>query len=127
MLEWAALPAMSFWRFPWTANDRCRPNRNFDRRSCRKLNERMNLQFRFETFNLLNSVTWAQPSNSLFQTNGSYTGSAGVITSASTASRQLQFALKLVFRCMRSFLYHSQAVPARPRDECFLYSDGQKK
>jgi hypothetical protein len=62
-----------------------------------KLNERMNLQFRFETFNLLNSVNWAQPSNSLFQTNGSYTGSAGVITSTATASRQLQFALKLVF------------------------------
>jgi hypothetical protein len=62
-----------------------------------KLNERMNLQFRFETFNLLNSVNWAQPSNSLFQTNGSYTGSAGVITGTSTASRQLQFAMKLVF------------------------------
>jgi hypothetical protein len=62
-----------------------------------KLNERVNLQFRFETFNLLNSVNWNQPSNSLFQTNGSYTGSAGVITSTGTASRQLQFALKMVF------------------------------
>ena len=53
--------------------------------------------FRLETFNLFNNVNWNQPSNSLFKTNGSYSGSAGVITSTSTASRQLQFALKLVF------------------------------
>lgn len=61
------------------------------------LTERMHLLFRFEAFNLLNSVNWIQPSAALFQSNGSYSASAGIITATSTSSRQLQFALKLVF------------------------------
>ena len=61
------------------------------------LTERVNLLFRLETFNLFNRVNWGQPSNKLFETNGAYTGSTGVITATSNASRQLQFALKLTF------------------------------
>ena len=61
------------------------------------LTERVNLLFRLETFNLFNRVNWSQPSNRLFETSGAYTGSTGVITATSNASRQLQFALKLTF------------------------------
>jgi hypothetical protein len=61
------------------------------------LTERINFQFRGETFNLFNNVNWAQPSVSTFQSNGSYAGNVGAITATSTSGRQMQLALKLVF------------------------------
>lgn len=61
------------------------------------MTERINLQFRAEGFNLFNRVNWLNPSPRLFETNGSISGSAGRIVGTNTTSRQLQFALKLLF------------------------------
>ena len=61
------------------------------------LSEKLNLQFRFETFNLLNHTNFSLPNNNLFSSDGSVLGTAGRITRTDTASRQLQFGLKLVF------------------------------
>jgi hypothetical protein len=61
-----------------------------------RINERLNLQFRAEAFNILNRANFGQPAIGVFAgTNVS--PSAGVITSTATTSRQLQFALKLMF------------------------------
>ena len=61
------------------------------------LTERMNLQFRAEGYNLFNNVYFLQPSPRMFETNGTYSGGVGSIVGTSTASRQFQFALKLLF------------------------------
>jgi hypothetical protein len=56
-----------------------------------KLTERFNLQFRAEGFNLPNHPNFADPNPYIDQSN------AGAIYSTATTSRQLQFALKLIF------------------------------
>src|SRR5262249_18451163 len=61
------------------------------------ITERVNVQLRAEAYNILNNVNWIQPSPSLFQSNGAYSGNAGAITGTSTTGRQLQFALKMTF------------------------------
>ncbi|PYS00336.1 MAG: TonB-dependent receptor, partial [Acidobacteria bacterium] len=61
-----------------------------------RINEQWNLQFRAEAFNVLNHTNFAEPGQVIF-TGSTYSSSAGVITSTSTPSRQLQFALKLLF------------------------------
>ena len=60
------------------------------------INEKWNLQFRAEAFNVFNHANFAEPNAVVFQGNN-YSSSAGVITSTATTSRQLQFALKLLF------------------------------
>ena len=60
-----------------------------------RLRERLNLQFRAEFFNILNHANFNTPNPVVFTPALSPT--AGVITSTSTTSRQIQFALKLVF------------------------------
>ena len=67
-----------------------------------KLGERLNLQFRAELFNLLNHANFNTPNLIVFTpptaTNPSgLSGTAGAITSTSTSSRQVQFALKLLW------------------------------
>ena len=58
--------------------------------------ERMNLQFRAEIFNLLNRANFNTPNLIVFTPSG-VSGTAGAINSTSTTSRQVQFALKLLW------------------------------
>ena len=60
------------------------------------LHERMTLQFRAEIFNLLNRANFNTPNLIVFTPTG-LSGTAGAITSTSTTSRQVQFALKLLW------------------------------
>jgi hypothetical protein len=58
--------------------------------------EQYRLQFRVEAFNLLNRTNFASPNPVTFSGNN-YSSSAGVITQTANPSRQIQFALKLLF------------------------------
>jgi Carboxypeptidase regulatory-like domain/TonB dependent receptor len=64
--------------------------------------EKLHAQFRAEFFNVLNHTNFASPvvptnNTSLFAANGAPISSAGVLTSTTTTSRQIQFALKLIW------------------------------
>ena len=61
-----------------------------------KINERWNLQLRTEVFNLLNHTNFAHPTEINFSGN-QISSSAGALTYTATSSRQIQFALKLLF------------------------------
>lgn len=58
------------------------------------IHERLNLQFRAEFFNILNRANFNTPNIVTFTPTG-VSPTAGVITSTSTTSRQIQLALKL--------------------------------
>ncbi|HEX3471324.1 MAG TPA: carboxypeptidase-like regulatory domain-containing protein [Silvibacterium sp.] len=60
------------------------------------LHEGLTLQFRAEIFNLLNRANFNTPNLIVFTPSG-LSGTAGAITSTSTTSRQVQFALKLLW------------------------------
>jgi hypothetical protein len=65
-----------------------------------RLSETFNLQFRFEAFNALNHTNFAPPTSTslqLFTQALTPISSAGNLTSTSTTSRQLQFALKILW------------------------------
>lgn len=63
-----------------------------------KLNERTNLQFRAEFFNVANHANFGTPNAVVFSSAGSAPSStAGVISATSTTSRQIQLGLKLRF------------------------------
>ena len=62
--------------------------------------ERLNIQFRADLFNIFNFVNYATPlkaSTQLFTQAGAPIASAGTLTQTSTSSRQVQFAVKLIF------------------------------
>lgn len=62
-----------------------------------RIREKLNLQFRTEVFNSLNHPNFSLPSQrTVFSATGAV-GSAGLITTTRTSSRQLQFGLKLLF------------------------------
>jgi hypothetical protein len=64
------------------------------------ITERVNLQFRAEFFNVLNHANFSVPTRAqatLYNANFAPVSSAGVLSSTSTTSRQIQFALKLIF------------------------------
>jgi hypothetical protein len=61
-----------------------------------RIREQVNLQFRAEIFNLLNRANFNQPNEVAFTPSG-VSPTAGVITSTSTTSRQVQFALKFIW------------------------------
>lgn len=58
--------------------------------------EHLTVQFRAELFNLLNRANFNTPNLIVFTPTG-VSGTAGAITSTSTTSRQVQFALKLLW------------------------------
>jgi Carboxypeptidase regulatory-like domain/TonB dependent receptor-like, beta-barrel len=69
-----------------------------------RITEKLNSEFRAEFFNIINHTNLGQPSGSVFAgpggaaAGGSFIGgTAGLISTASTTSRQIQFALKLIF------------------------------
>ena len=61
-----------------------------------RIRESLEVQFRAEIFNLLNRANFNTPNLIVFTPTG-VSGTAGAITSTSTTSRQVQFALKLVW------------------------------
>jgi hypothetical protein len=61
-----------------------------------RISERWKLQFRTEVFNLFNHPNYAYPTEIVF-TGRDFSSSAGQINSTATPSRQIQFALKLLF------------------------------
>lgn len=62
------------------------------------LSERLNLQLRGEAFNILNHPNFNTPNLIVFSSaSAPPSGSAGVITSTATSSRQLQLAAKLIW------------------------------
>ena len=62
------------------------------------ISERVNLQFRAEFFNLLNRANFGTPNTVVFTSASAVPApTAGVITSTSTTSRQIQFGLKLLW------------------------------
>jgi len=66
------------------------------------ITEQVNLQFRAEIFNLLNHANFNTPNLIVFTpptaaNPSGLSGTAGVISSTSTSSRQVQFALKLLW------------------------------
>ncbi len=65
----------------------------------RMISENFNLQFRAEFFNILNRANFSSPTDNLavFDANGNPIPSAGLITTTQTPSREIQFALKLIW------------------------------
>jgi hypothetical protein len=61
-----------------------------------RISERLNLQFRAEAFNIFNHANFAYPTEIVFN-GASVSPSAGSINYTATPSRQIQFALKLLF------------------------------
>src|SRR5205809_3394772 len=61
-----------------------------------RVSEGLNVQFRAEAFNVFNHPNFAYPNDVIF-TGAEYTSSGGTINSTATPSRQIQFALKLLF------------------------------
>jgi hypothetical protein len=64
-----------------------------------RISEAFNVQFRAEFFNILNRSNFATPvdNETLFNQNGTPVPGAGALDQTSTTSRQIQFALKLIW------------------------------
>ena len=62
-----------------------------------KMTETTNLQFRAEFFNILNHTNFSTPTLGAFSSTGTPNPNAGTITSIVGTSRQIQFALKVLF------------------------------
>jgi hypothetical protein len=72
----------------------------FKNNSFKKISESFNTQFRVEVFNILNHANFNPPTVGkldVFNSLGSPTGTAGLLTSTSTEAREIQFALKITW------------------------------
>lgn len=73
----------------------------FKNNPIRRISESFNIQFRGEIFNILNRANFAVPvvpdHTDIFDSTGASTGAAGLLTSLTTTSRQIQFALKVIW------------------------------
>jgi hypothetical protein len=65
----------------------------------KRISDSFNIQFRAEFFNVLNHTNFSPPvvNNDFYAANGAAVTTAGLITTTSTSSRQLQFALKIIW------------------------------
>jgi hypothetical protein len=67
----------------------------------RRISESFSIQFRAEMFNIINHANFSLPiepdNTDVFDSNGASTGTEGLITTTSTDSRQIQFALKVIW------------------------------
>jgi hypothetical protein len=65
----------------------------------KRISDAFNVQFRAEFFNILNRANFAPPldNRNVFDSHGKPIGNAGLITSTQTPSRQIQFALKVIW------------------------------
>ncbi len=65
----------------------------------KRISENFNIQFRAEFINVLNQSNFLPPvvNNDLYAASGAAVTTAGLITTTSTSSRQLQFALKIAW------------------------------
>jgi Carboxypeptidase regulatory-like domain/TonB dependent receptor/TonB-dependent Receptor Plug Domain len=67
----------------------------------KRISESFNVQFRAEFFNILNRANFSVPvtpdNTDIFDSTGTATGVAGLLTSTSTTAREIQFALKLIW------------------------------
>lgn len=65
----------------------------------KRISDTFNAQFRAEFFNVFNRANFAPPldNRNVFDAAGNPIGNAGLITSTQTPSRQIQFALKLIW------------------------------
>jgi hypothetical protein len=66
-----------------------------------RISENFNVQFRAEFFNILNHPNFAVPvmpdNTDIFDSTGAPTGATGLLTSTTTTSREIQFALKILW------------------------------
>jgi hypothetical protein len=71
----------------------------FKNNRVKRISEDFNVQFRAEIFNILNRANFSSPTDNMnvFDGSGARVDSAGLLTSTQTSSRQIQFALKLIW------------------------------
>jgi hypothetical protein len=65
----------------------------------KRISDTFNVQFRAEFFNILNRTNFAPPldNRNIFDSSGNPIANAGLITSTQTPSRQIQFAVKVIW------------------------------
>jgi Carboxypeptidase regulatory-like domain len=65
----------------------------------KRISDAFNVQIRAEFFNIINRANFAPPldNRNLFDSAGNPIGNAGLITSTQTPSREIQFALKIIW------------------------------
>ncbi len=71
----------------------------FKNNRIRRISDTFNVQFRAEFFNVVNHTNFSPPldNRNIFDSSGNPIGNAGLITSTQTPSRQIQFALKVIW------------------------------
>jgi hypothetical protein len=72
----------------------------FKNNPIRRISETFNVQFRWEVFNIANHANFAPPApaaRQVFTVAGAFNPTPGLLSATSTNSRQMQFALKLIW------------------------------
>src|SRR6266481_6218717 len=73
----------------------------FKNNRIKRISENFNVQFRAEIFNILNHPNFAPPTvpdnSDIFLSDGTLSGSAGLLTRTTIPERQIQFAVKFIF------------------------------
>jgi hypothetical protein len=71
----------------------------FKNNHIKRISDAFNVQFRAEFFNIFNRANFSPPldNKDIFDSSGNPIGNAGLITGTETPSRQIQFALKVIW------------------------------